>query len=70
MTKGRMTERPTCEATNKVSMPLLPDETATAIEGTMLIRRVMILLFQGAIVQLRKPSETTCPARVAVMEAN
>lgn len=66
---GKTIERRTCEATSIVLSPLVPTAEATTAEGMTPRSRVMSRRRNGDVFQLMKPSETTWPARVAVMDA-
>lgn len=66
---GRTIERRTCEATSIVFNPLGPTAEATTADGMTPKSRVMSRRTSGDVFQLMKPSETTWPARVAVMDA-
>lgn len=68
-THGRMRLRATWLATRSVLTPFWPTATATMTEGTSPISRVTSRLTNGEVRQLRKPSETHCPANVTVMLA-
>lgn len=55
MTNGRTIERTTCDATRRVSIPSRPTETATAMAGTMEMRRVRIRRRKGEVFHSMKP---------------